>query len=115
MDSVTTIALIVLVWFVFYGLIKLLKVDSPDLEISPFYALFKSTKLNKFIERLAMWNPRFWRILGNIGVALSIGEAAFASWLLSANLLRFFFRPDEATPVQPLIPGVTIGDRKSVV
>ena len=109
MDSVTTLALIVLVWFVFYGLIKLLKVDSPDLEISPFYALFKSTKLNKFIERLAMWNPRFWRILGNIGVALSIGEAAFASWLLSANLLRFFFRPDEATPVQPLIPGVTIG------
>jgi membrane-associated protease RseP (regulator of RpoE activity) len=109
MDPIASLALIVLVWFVFYGTLKLLKVERPDLEISPFYALFKSTKLNSFITRLATWNPGFWRILGNIGVVLSIGEAAFATWLLGGNLLRFLFLPGEATPVQPLIPGVTIG------
>jgi membrane-associated protease RseP (regulator of RpoE activity) len=96
-------------WCVFYAAIKVLKVQRDDLEVSPLYALYKSTRLNGFITRLASWHPGVWRVLGNVGVAAAVGQAAFASWLLLNNLLKFFFKPETATPVQPLIPGVTIG------
>ncbi len=109
MDSLTTLGIIVAAWFAFYAAIKLLKVKRDDLEVSPIYALYKSTRLNSFIARLAGWHPGVWRVLGNAGVVAAIGQAAFATWLLANNLLRFFFRPEQATPVQPLIPGVTIG------
>jgi membrane-associated protease RseP (regulator of RpoE activity) len=108
MDSLTTLTLFIAAWFVVYGVLKLTKIDRPDLEIQPLYILFKSTRLNNFISRLAAWNPKFWRVIGNIGVVSSIGQASFATWLLTNNLLRFIFKPEQATPVQPLIPGVTI-------
>jgi len=84
-------------------------VKRDDLEVSPLYALYKSTRLNGFIARLANWHPGMWRVLGNVGVVASVGQAAFASWLLIHNLLNFVFTPQNASPVQPLIPGVTIG------
>ncbi len=95
-------------WFVFYAAVKLLKVQRDDLEVSLVYALYKSTRLNGFIARLAAWHPGFWRILGNIGIVAAVGQATFASWLLLNNLIKFFLKPETATPVQPLIPGVTI-------
>ena len=109
MDSLTTLAIIVGAWFTFYAAIKIFKIQRDDLEVSPLYALYKSTRLNGFIARLAAWHPKMWRVLGNVGIVGAIGQATFASWLLLNNLLKFFFSPDTATPVQPLIPGVTIG------
>ncbi len=108
MDTITTLAIIVAAWFVFYAVIKLFKVKRDDLEVSPIYALYKSTRLNSIIARLAAWHPMMWRTLGNAGVAASVGQAAFVTWLLFNNLLKFFFKPEQASPVQPLIPGVTI-------
>ncbi len=109
MDSLTTLGIMVAAWFAFYAVIKLLKVQREDLEVSPVYALYKSTRLNGFIARLAGWCPGAWRVLGNAAVVAAIGQSAFATWLLLNNLLKFFFRPEQASPVQPLIPGVTIG------
>lgn len=108
MDTLTTLAIIVAAWFVFYAVIKLFKVKRDDLEVSPIYALYKSTRLNSFIARLAAWHPMMWRTLGNAGVAASVGFAAFATWLLLNNLIKFIFTPKQASPVQLLIPGVTI-------
>jgi membrane-associated protease RseP (regulator of RpoE activity) len=108
MDSLTILAIIIAAWFTFYTLIKVFKVQRDDLEVSPIYALYKSTRLNGLISRLASWHPQVWRVLGNIGVVASVGQAAFASWLLLNNLIRFLLTPETATPVQPLIPGVTI-------
>lgn len=108
MDSITTLAIIIGAWFTFYAAVKLFKVQRDDLEVSPFYALYKSTRLNGFISRLASWHPKMWRVLGNAGVVAAVGQATFASWLLLNNLIKFFLKPETATPVQPLIPGVTI-------
>ena len=109
MDSLTTLAIIIGAWFTFYAAVKLLKVQRDDLEVSPFYVLYKSTRLNGFISRLASWHPKMWRVLGNAGVVAAVGQATYASYLLLNNLLKFLFKPETATPVQPLIPGVTIG------
>jgi len=109
LDALTTLGIIVAAWFTFYAVIIIFKVKRDDLEVSPLYALYKSTRLNGFIARLANWHPGMWRVLGNVGVVASVGQAAFASWLLIHNLLNFVFTPQNASPVQPLIPGVTIG------
>jgi membrane-associated protease RseP (regulator of RpoE activity) len=108
MDSITTLAIMIGAWFTFYAAVKLLKVKRDDLDVSPLYALYKSTRLNGFISRLASLHPGFWRVLGNAGVVAAVGQAAFATWLLLNNLIKFVLKPETATPVQPLIPGVTI-------
>lgn len=108
MDSLQLLALLVGVWFAFYALVKLLKVQRDDLEVRPYYALYKSTRLNSFIAKLANWSPGIWQLIGNVGIVAAVGEAIFGTWLLLNNLLKFILRPETAAPVLPLIPGVTI-------
>jgi Zn-dependent protease len=103
-----TLGIIITTWFIFYLLAKRLKLEDKGWEIAPYYALYKSTKLNELIKKLASLSPRFWKILGNIGIAASIGQVLFISYILTRNLWNFIFVPDQASPVQPLIPGVTI-------
>lgn len=98
----------VLGWIIFYISAYLLKLDRFGFEVHPFYAFYKSTRLNSFIERLGRLSPRLWRVLGNIGVAASVGQVIFMSYLLFINLYRFFYLPERASPVMPLIPGVTV-------
>jgi len=108
MDAITTVLAIVAIWFIFYEIVKTFKLEGEGLEVSPYYAIFKSTALNSLIKRMADWKPDFWRIFGNIGIVTAIGQATFATYILSINLMKFFFKPEEAQAVQPLIPGVTI-------
>lgn len=103
-----TLVIIISGWILFYFIGKFFKFEEKGWEIKPYYALYKSTKLNGLIQRIAKWNTGFWRLLGNIGIAASIGQASFISYILIKNLWSFFFRPEQAAPVQPLIPGVTI-------
>jgi membrane-associated protease RseP (regulator of RpoE activity) len=108
MDATTTLILIIGFWFLFYGAVKTFKLEGEGLEVTPYYAVFKSTALNGLINRLAGWKPRFWRLFGNVGVVLGVVQAAFASYLLTINLYRFLFKPEAALPIQPIIAGVTI-------
>jgi len=108
LEQTLTFVFIVVAWFLFYFLAKQMKLDERGWDIQPYYALYKSTKLNDIIKRIAGWNPGFWRVLGNIGIAASVGQATFLTYILSRNLWNFVFRPEQASPVQPLIPGVTI-------
>ncbi len=95
-------------WIAFYISAYLLKLDRFGFEVHPLYAFYKSTRLNSFIEHLGCLCPGLWRVLGNIGVAASLGQIIFMSYLLFINLYRFFYLPERASPVMPLIPGVTI-------
>lgn len=108
LSETATLTLITAIWFGFYFIAKWLKMDEKGWVLHPMYALFKSTKLNSVIIRIAHWNPRLWKTLGNMGVAASVGQVAFISYILGKNLWSFIFAPEQASPVQPLIPGVTI-------
>lgn len=99
---------IIAAWGVFYVLAQVLNLESRGWEVHPLYALIRSKKLNNFIIWLAELNPRLWRIFGNVAVASSIGQVFFISYILIRNLWNFIFIPEQASPVQPLIPGVTI-------
>jgi Zn-dependent protease len=108
LDAYFSLALIVAGWFVFYFLAVALKLDRYGLDLHPLYVMFKSTRLNAFLIRLGEWNPGLWRVVGNVGVVSFFGQVAFMSNLLLKNLYRFFYVPSQASPVMPLIPGVTI-------
>jgi membrane-associated protease RseP (regulator of RpoE activity) len=95
-------------WSIFNIIAKRLDLEKRGWEVHPLYALIKSKKLNNLIFSFAKVNPVFWRIFGNIAVASSLGQATFVSYILIQNLWNFIFRPENASPVQPLIPGVTI-------
>lgn len=107
-NALFTLFILLLVWLVFYLVSVVLKLERYGFEVHPVYALYKSTRLNAFLERTGHRSPQLWRVVGNIGVAASIGEVAFMTYLLFLNLYRFLYVPEQASPVMPLIPGVTI-------
>ncbi len=108
-NAMLNLAIIIVSWFIFYFAAELLNLRERGWEVKPLYALVRSKRLNNFIEWLAHLNPELWRIFGNIAVVASVGQVVFLSSLLFRNMLNFIFRPEQASPVQPLIPGVTIG------
>ena len=107
-QEINTLGLILVAWSAFYFLGKQLKLDERGWDIAPLYALYKSTRLNDLIIRLAKVSPTSWKLLGNIGIAASVGQAGFITYILTRNIWNFVFVPEQASPVQPLIPGVTI-------
>lgn len=103
-----TFMVLVLAWTAFYIIAMAFKLDRYGLDIHPLYVLYKSTGLNSFLGRLGRWRPGLWRVFGNVGVASFFGQVAFMAYILFQNLYRFLYVPREASPVMPLIPGVTI-------
>ena len=103
-----TLGLIIIAWGVFYLVAKQLKLNEKGWEIAPLYALYKSTRLNDIIQRIAKINPGAWKVIGNIGIVAGVGQASFITLILLKNIWSFIFVPEQASPVQPLIPGVTI-------
>ncbi len=103
-----TLGLILIAWTAFYFLAKQFKLEEKGWDIAPMYALYKSTRLNEVIKRIANIAPMGWKTLGNIGIAASVGQASFITYILVKNIWSFVFKPEQASPVQPLIPGVTI-------
>lgn len=108
LGSIQSLGIIVAAWFLFYGVARVLRLERYGVELHPLYALIKSTRLNSFLLRVGGWRPGFWRVLGNVGVASFPGQVAFLTWMLAQNLYKFVFVPTQASPVMPLIPGVTI-------
>ena len=107
-SGTATLALVLVAWLVFYLAAKRLRLDKRGWVLEPYYALYKSTRLNDLVKRIADLSPGFWKVLGNVGVAASVGQVSFLTYILVKNLWSFFYAPEQASPVQPLIPGVTI-------
>jgi len=107
-DPFLTLFAFITIWLFFFGIVKFFKFEKPGFQMNVFYAMYSSTRLNGLIERIAKWKPELWKVLGNLGIAMSVGQATFAAYILLRNLIRFIWTPDTASPVQPLILGVTI-------
>ncbi|MDQ1279029.1 MAG: hypothetical protein QG670_289 [Thermoproteota archaeon] len=80
-------------------------------EVNPLYLMYRTKRLNSFLERTANKNQRFWRWISNIGIVVAVGEIGVAGYTLISNLFNFAYIPQQAQPVFPIIPGVTIGIR----
>ncbi len=72
---------------------------------TPFFLMIKTERLNSFLTRMG---KKFPKAFFNLGIIVAFGGMAIGFWLFGENLLRFFFTPETAGGVVPIIPGVTI-------
>ncbi len=70
----------------------------------PFYIIYRTTRLNKLIERISSASPFVWRTIWNLGIVTGIGSMTFIFYQLTRNLLNLFFRAEQAVSVQPIVP-----------
>ena len=107
-QELVNLGIILAGWIAFYLIAKKLKLERYGFEVRPYYVMFKSTVLNDILLRIGGWHPKFWRVMGNMAIVSFFGQVSFLTYLLFQNLYRFLFVPAEASPVMPIIPGVTI-------
>ena len=107
-NTVLTLSALVILWLLFCLAYVVFDLRRYGFEANPLFAIYRSRRLNAFLDRMGRRSPRLWRVVGNVGVAAYLGQVAFMTYLLFMNLYRFAYRPEQASPVMPLIPGVTI-------
>jgi membrane-associated protease RseP (regulator of RpoE activity) len=76
--------------------------------VYPFLIMWRTKKFNNLIDRLGTKYRSFWKVLGTIGVAMSVGALLYISYILVQNLYFLLFKPESGSPVTPLIPGITL-------
>jgi len=75
----------------------------------PVYVLWRTTRLNNCIKRIAETSRTTWRIIWNLGVATGFGMMTYITYQLSKNLLNLFVKSPQAASIQPIIPLPGIG------
>ncbi len=86
-----------IVWWVFKG-------ERFGVSGLPFYVIYRTTRLNRLIERVSSRSRTAWRTIWNLGIATGIGSMLYIFYQLSKNLLNLFFRTEQAVSVQPIVP-----------
>lgn len=70
----------------------------------PFYIVYRTTRLNRLIEKISNSNPTAWRTFWNIGIVTVIGAMAYIFYELATNLINLFYRTEQAVSIQPIFP-----------
>lgn len=70
----------------------------------PFYIIYRTTRLNRWIEKLSNSKPMMWRTFWNIGIVTVVGAMVFIFYFLASNLLNLVYRTEQAASIQPIIP-----------
>jgi membrane-associated protease RseP (regulator of RpoE activity) len=96
-------------WVVLVLVIKVLKWERFGFEANPIILLYRTTRLNKFVEVLSRRGPSIWRGLWNVGVVVAVGAMVFIVYQLSSNLYNLLNRPQQAYSIQPIIPLPGVG------
>lgn len=93
----------------FYVLaILLLYVFRSKFEFQGIVALFKTQFGVKFMTNLGKKHPKFWNIVGMIGIVVGFLGMAFISAYLLWGLYALVFVPDAPPALSPVLPGVKI-------
>jgi membrane-associated protease RseP (regulator of RpoE activity) len=75
----------------------------------PLYLIYRTTRLNNWIDRISQSAPAAWRTIWNLGIVTGIGSMTYIFYQLTKNLLNLFVRPEAAVSVQPIVPLPGIG------
>jgi len=110
MDGATTSLIYLLAWFTLYIIFRTLKLEKRGLTAKPLYFIYRSTRLNNALERLAKRGRMFWRVSANMGVAFGVGLMILAVYSLARGAFALAFKTPEAAPISVLVPlpGLTI-------
>ena len=78
------------------------------LSVDFFIAMWRTKRLLGFIDRLSRLNPHFWKVYGDIGIALGYVGMAFVFYALLKTAIETLKTKTSPSGVQLVIPGVTI-------
>ena len=97
-------------WATLFLLSKYFKLEEKGLKVGPLYFVYKTTSLNRTLERSARILRQAWRVFFSIGAAVGVGMLILIVYQLVRNAFNLIYRTQEAGPVQVLlpIPGLTM-------
>ena len=75
----------------------------------PYYLIYRTARLNKWIERISAFKPTAWRTFWNVGIVTAAGLMVLAFDFLGKNLTFLIIKPQQAGPIQPIIPIPGVG------
>jgi len=99
---------VVVFWILLYAISRVFDLEKRGLEVRPAYFMYKSKWMKNFLDKISEERQVFWKTLANIGIALAFGLMVFSFYFLTNNLVRFFIPVGGATPVTPILPGITL-------
>jgi len=99
---------IVVFWILLYTVNRIFHLEKHGLEVHTAYFMYKSDWMKNFLDRISKRRQIFWKTLANIGIALAFGMMVFSIYFLANNLVRFVIPVGGASPVVPILPGITI-------
>jgi len=70
----------------------------------PIYLMYRTTRLNKWIEKIAKSKPMAWRTIWNLGIVTGVGLMAYIFYQLAKNLSYLFAKSEQAVSIQPIVP-----------
>lgn len=85
------------------------RLEAKGIFIDNLTIMFKTAKINGFIEKLANSGTRFWKIFSTIGIFIGIYLMILGTYFLHINILKFLYVKEEAAPIVPVIPFITLG------
>jgi len=93
----------------FYTLaILLLYLFRSKFEFQGIVALFKTQFGVKFMTDLGKKHPKFWNVIGVIGIVIGFIGMAFITAYLIWGVYALFFVPDAPPALSPVLPGVKV-------
>jgi membrane-associated protease RseP (regulator of RpoE activity) len=105
MDPLLSFGIVYLaIWLVISAMWWGFKAERFGISGIPVYLLYRTTRFNRFIERISAISPRAWRTIWNLGIVLGIGSIVYIFYELAWNLLNLFFRTQQAVSIQPIVP-----------
>jgi membrane-associated protease RseP (regulator of RpoE activity) len=94
----------VIVWTVVSAAWFVLKGKQFGLEGPPLYLVWRTTRFNRAIARIAGAWRSGWRVTWNVGVVVGVGSMAYVLYTLVKNLFSLLVQPSQAIAVQPIVP-----------
>jgi len=105
MVSVLSILAIYLaVWIIISVVWRVFKAERFGVSGLPFYLVYRTTRLNRWIEKVSLSSPSTWRVVWNLGIVTGVGSMVYIFYQLAKNLMNLFFGTDQAVSVQPIVP-----------
>ncbi|ABL78265.1 site-2 protease family protein [Thermofilum pendens] len=79
------------------------------LELQGGVVVLKTRRLNRLVEDVGKKYKRLMGLVGDLGVVTGIALGAYGVFFLHDNLFKLLTASPGASPVSPLVPGVTVG------
>ncbi|MFX0014675.1 MAG: site-2 protease family protein [Promethearchaeota archaeon] len=112
MEPVIFLLIVGFSWIVLNAISRIQWFDVKNPEIGLGYALYRTTRLNDLIDRLASRGRIIWKFIWDIGVISGLGILFVGLAIFTINIPLFFQPSGDGTStaiaVTPVIPGITI-------